>query len=154
MASIRSKNTRPEMVVRRAMHRVGLRYRLHVNELPGKPDLAFPGRGVAIFVHGCFWHSCPHCRDGMKKVKSNLDYWRPKLLRNQARDAINRAALEAAGWRVYVIWECETRNPAQIETLINKVKTFSANSKDLAKLRKRGRTRGSFILRPLTREPQ
>ncbi len=110
MAAIRSKNTKPEMLVRRLVHALGYRYRLHAKGLPGKPDMVFRPRQKAIFVHGCFWHQhqrpgCP----GARKPKSNRRYWNRKLGRNQARDAQNLAALKLAGWKTLVIWECETR---------------------------------------------
>lgn len=109
MSRIRGKDTKPEMIVRRRLHAAGLRYRLHRRDLPGIPDVVFPKRRVALFVHGCFWHSCPNCRDGRKQVKSNEDYWLPKLSRNRIRDIRHAADLGALGWSVRVIWECETR---------------------------------------------
>jgi DNA mismatch endonuclease (patch repair protein) len=110
---------KPEMTVRRLCHALGYRFRLHRKNLPGKPDLVFPSRKAVIFVHGCFWHQHPNpnCRDS-RKPASNLEYWHPKLARTVDRDAKNTAALEEAGWRVLVIWECETRNKAQLKTLV------------------------------------
>ena len=110
MSGIRSKGMKPEMTVRRLLHSMGYRYRLHRRDLPGKPDLVFPGRRKVIFVHGCFWHqhSDPRCRI-VRRPKSNRDYWLPKLERNVVRDAENRARLEELGWEVLVIWECEVR---------------------------------------------
>jgi DNA mismatch endonuclease, patch repair protein len=90
MAAIRSKDTAPELAVRRYLHASGLRYRLHRHRLPGRPDLIFPGRRLCLFVHGCFWHGCPHCRHGAREVKSNTSYWSVKLARNKARDAENQ----------------------------------------------------------------
>lgn len=106
MSAIRGKDTKPEMIVRRALHAAGLRYRLHGN-LPGKPDLVFPGRRAVIFVHGCFWHGhdCPM----FKLPATRQDFWREKIERNQARDSENEAALLNAGWRVMTIWECALR---------------------------------------------
>lgn len=109
MRRIRSKNTAPEMAVRSLAHRLGYRYRLHRKDIPGKPDLVFPGRRKVIFIHGCFWHQHPGCREG-RPPKSNTAYWLPKLERNMERDKAALAELTAAGWDVLVIWECETRN--------------------------------------------
>lgn len=106
MRRIRSADTAPELIVRRAAHRLGYRFRLHRRDLPGTPDLAFSRLRKAIFVHGCFWHQHPACKDG-HIPKSRLDYWLPKLRRNQERDKANLAALERLGWDVLVLWECE-----------------------------------------------
>lgn len=108
MAAIKSTGTKPEMVVRSLVHRMGYRYRLHASDLPGKPDLVFRPRRKVIFVHGCFWHQHPKraCKDA-RLPRSNKSYWRPKLDRNVIRDAANTAALKKAGWRVLVLWECE-----------------------------------------------
>lgn len=109
MARIRHKNTKPEMSVRQLAHALGYRFRLHRKDLPGKPDLVFPGRKAVIFVHGCFWHQHPDpaCNDG-RPPKSRPEYWEPKLSRNIQRDEAAQAALRAAGWRVLVIWECHS----------------------------------------------
>jgi DNA mismatch endonuclease (patch repair protein) len=109
MARIRSKNTKPEVLTRSAVQALGLRFRNHVEDLPGKPDLANKTRKWAIFVHGCFWHSHAGCRLA-SSPKSNTGYWTEKLARNKARDADKIAALEAAGFRVLVIWECDVRD--------------------------------------------
>lgn len=117
MAAIKGKDTRPELTVRRFLHAMGLRYRLHATGLPGKPDLVFRSRRAVVFVHGCFWHGCPHCRAGRREVKSNADYWRPKLARNQARDLLVRTALDTAGWNVLTIWECQVRDMTALAAL-------------------------------------
>lgn len=109
MRRIRSKDTAPEMAVRHLAHGLGYRYRLHRKDIPGKPDLVFPGRRKVIFIHGCFWHQHPGCREG-RPPKSNAAYWLPKLERNIERDKAALAQLAAAGWDVLVIWECETKN--------------------------------------------
>ena len=109
MAKIRSANTRPEMIVRRAAHKLGFRFRLHRRDLPGKPDLVFVGRKKIIFVHGCYWHG-HGCKVGGTGAKSNQDYWGPKIARNRERGDLAIATLRASGWKVLVIWECETRN--------------------------------------------
>ena len=114
MRSVGVAHTGPEWTVRRLLHGFGYRYRLHRKDLPGRPDLVFPGRRKAIFVHGCFWHA-HGCRYG-RPPKSRLDYWLPKLERNRRRDAEKRAALEALRWRVLVVWQCETRDLAALAT--------------------------------------
>lgn len=111
MSRVRGKDTRPEMVVRRLVHGMGYRYRLHRRDLPGRPDLSFGKRGKAIFVHGCFWHR--HADPGCKLArlpKSRLEFWLPKLERNKERDESNIRLLEEKGWKVLVIWECEIAN--------------------------------------------
>lgn len=108
MSRVRSKDTAPEMFVRKLVHRMGYRYRLHA-ALPGRPDLVFPGRGKVIFVHGCFWHrhrNCINCR----WPKSRLEFWRPKLESNRKRDRSNQARLRAQGWQILIIWECQLRD--------------------------------------------
>lgn len=114
MSHICSKNTRPEVLTRSAVQRIGLRFRNHIDELPGKPDLANKSRRWAIFVHGCFWHSHPGCRLA-SSPKSNTDYWTKKLARNKARDTEKIAALEARGFRVGIVWECDTRNADRLK---------------------------------------
>ncbi len=111
MRRIKSKNTKPELILRRALHASGLRYRVHSKTLPGKPDVALIGRRVAVFVHGCFWHRHPGCREA-SVPKSRAEYWEPKLNRNVTRDAEHTQALEAAGYRVITLWECEIEKNA------------------------------------------
>ena len=107
MRAIRSKGMKPELAVRRLVHGMGYRYRLHRHDLPGRPDLVFPGRRKVIFVHGCFWHQhADHACKIVHRPKSNRDYWLPKLERNAARDAEHRARLMELGWDVVVLWEC------------------------------------------------
>ena len=106
MAQVRSKGTRPEMAVRRLLHGMGYRYRLHRSDLPGRPDIVFPSRRKAIFVNGCFWHQHHGC-SGSHIPATNHDYWLAKLQGNQARDMKNIAVLEADGWSVETIWECQ-----------------------------------------------
>lgn len=111
MSAIRSKDMKPEMIVRRMVHGMGFRYRLHRKDLPGKPDLVFGPRQKVIFVHGCFWHQHPDPDCKVARLpKSNKDYWLPKLEKNQRRDAEHIEALENAGWDVLVIWECQTKD--------------------------------------------
>jgi DNA mismatch endonuclease (patch repair protein) len=116
MRRIESKGMKPELAVRRIVHRLGYRYRLHRKDLPGKPDLIFGPTRKVIFVHGCFWHGHddPACRDS-RAPRSNQTYWLPKLARNRERDTANIAALQASGWEVLVIWECETGNSVALK---------------------------------------
>ncbi len=107
MRAVRGKNTKPEMEVRRLVHGLGYRFRLHRSDLPGKPDLAFPARRKVIFVHGCFWHS-HGCKSGLIP-RSNQDFWLPKLRGNAARDGRNLEALTQQGWKALVVWECELK---------------------------------------------
>ncbi|NAX10194.1 DNA mismatch endonuclease Vsr [Burkholderia pseudomallei] len=118
MRRIRSKDTEPELVVRRLVYAMGYRYRLHRKDIPGKPDLAFLGRRKVIFIHGCFWHQHPGCREG-RPPKSNTDYWLPKLRRNQERDRVALAQLAASGWEALVIWECETKDSSALAIKID-----------------------------------
>lgn len=106
MSGIRGKDTKPELLVRRHLHAAGLRYRLHVKELSGSPDLVFPRHEAVVFVHGCFWHQHPGC-DLAVMPSSNEQFWREKLEGNVERDARNRTRLEEAGFRVFTVWECE-----------------------------------------------
>lgn len=110
MRRIRSKGMRPELIVRSMVHSLGYRFRLHVPELPGKPDLVFPRLKKIIDVRGCFWHQHGRSCIDSHIPKTRLDYWKPKLLRNRSRDKRNLKKLEALGWEVYVIWECEVGN--------------------------------------------
>lgn len=114
MRRVKSTNTSPELKVRRLLTRMGLRYRLHRKDLPGRPDIVMAGRKLAIFVHGCFWHG-HDCARGARVPQANRDYWLAKVGRNQARDMASRAALEALGWRVLVLWECDLKDGAELE---------------------------------------
>lgn len=113
MRRVKGRDTTPEMTVRRALTRLGARYRLHRKDLPGSPDIVMPGRRLALFVHGCFWHG-HDCARGARVPKQNRDYWVAKIGRNVARDARNREALAAQGWRVEAIWECELKDAAAL----------------------------------------
>nr|WP_306149102.1 MULTISPECIES: DNA mismatch endonuclease Vsr [unclassified Roseibium] len=117
MRRIKSKDTKPEMIVRRLVHGLGFRYRLHRKDLPGKPDLVFGPRRKVIFVHGCFWHQHDNadCLDS-KTPKSNTAYWEPKLRRNLGRDHEAQQRLVSDGWQVLVIWECETNDTKHLST--------------------------------------
>jgi len=117
MGRIRSKNTNPEVKTRSAVNALGRRFRIHVADLPGKPDLANKARRWAIFVHGCFWHSHENCALA-SKPRSNTDYWSDKLARNQARDAAHERALLELRFDVLTVWECETRDGARLEEVL------------------------------------
>ena len=117
MGRVRSKDTKPEVRTRSAAHALGHRFRIHVADLPGKPDLANKARRWAIFVHGCFWHSHEKCRLA-SKPRSNTGYWSDKLARNQKRDATHEQALRDLGYQVLVVWECETRDDAKLRKVL------------------------------------
>ncbi len=117
MRRVLAKDTKPEMAVRRMVHRLGFRYALHRRDLPGNPDMVFPKRGCVIFVHGCFWHGHA-CRAGRNRPHSNEGYWTAKLNRNQTRDAANRRRLRNLGWRILVIWECQLSHPDRLRARI------------------------------------
>jgi DNA mismatch endonuclease, patch repair protein len=106
MSLIKAKDTGPEMAVRRLVYSLGYRYRLHVGDLPGKPDIVFKNRKKAIFVHGCFWHRHEECQLS-RLPKSKLDFWLPKLSGNKERDEANQAKLSGMGWKFLIVWECE-----------------------------------------------
>ena len=115
MSRVRGKDTSAELVVRRVVHRMGFRYRLHDANLPGKPDIVFAKRKKVIFVHGCFWHRHPSPKCRLARLpKSRLDFWVPKLTANRQRDVRNEGELSRAGWHVLVIWECELGNEEKL----------------------------------------
>lgn len=113
MRRVKGRDTTPELKVRRLLTGLGARYRLHRKDLPGKPDIVMTGRRLTIFVHGCFWHG-HDCARGARVPKANRDYWLGKVGRNRERDVASRAALEASGWRVETIWECEMKDEAAL----------------------------------------
>ncbi len=121
MSRVRSKHTKPEMLVRSIVHRMGFRYRLHDRVLPGKPDMVFPSRGKIIFVHGCFWHRHKEKCEFTRWPKSRLDFWGPKFEKNRERDRIVRGELRRLGWRVLIVWECQLKNR---DSLTAKVHAF------------------------------
>lgn len=127
MSRIRSKGMKPEMVVRRLVHGMGYRYRLHRKDLPGKPDLVFGPRRKVIFVHGCFWHqhSDPACKIA-RIPKSKLGYWTAKLGRNVERDQEHQTQLQGQGWRVLTVWECETK-PKALDALEVRLREYLDN---------------------------
>lgn len=114
MSRVGGKHTTPEMRVRRAAHKLGLRFRLHRKDLPGKPDLVFPKHRTALFVHGCFWHRHPNCRKA-SMPKTRVSYWKEKFASNRKRDSRVSAALRDRGWTVVIVWECETKLPQLLD---------------------------------------
>lgn len=116
MSGIKGRNTKPEILVRRALHAAGYRFRLHKRELPGSPDIVMPGRKIAIFVHGCFWHMHEHCR--LSKIPSTrTEFWARKLTANVARDSAARKSLNTLGWRVLIVWECYVRGHTDTQSM-------------------------------------
>ena len=118
MSGIRGKDTRPEMIVRKALFAAGYRFRLHRKDLPGKPDVVLPGRQIAIFIHGCFWHMHDQCKYA-KLPATRPTFWQTKLSGNVTRDQKAIEALLSAGWRVLTVWECATRDTSQADILKN-----------------------------------
>jgi DNA mismatch endonuclease, patch repair protein len=121
MAAIRSRDTKPEVRVRRVLHGMGFRFRLHRKDLPGRPDIVLPKFRTAIFVHGCFWH-CHRCKYGSVVPATRADFWAAKRGGNVARDRRNRAALRRLGWRVVVVWECEVRTEATARVVVERMR--------------------------------
>ena len=119
MRAIRSRDTAPELAVRAVLHALAPGYRLHRKDLPGKPDIAFGRRRLAVFVNGCFWHG-HDCARGARTPKTNADYWRARIARNKQRDARSLAALAEMGWRCVTIWECETRDTREMRKWLRK----------------------------------
>ncbi len=117
MSRVRGKDTSPELIVRSLIHRLGYRFRLHRKDLPGKPDIVFPGRKKAIFVHGCFWHG-HDCNRGSRAPKTNTVYWKEKIKRNVRRDKARQRELDLLGWRTLIIWECRTKDPGSLRSVI------------------------------------
>jgi DNA mismatch endonuclease (patch repair protein) len=120
MRAVRSRDTSPELAVRRLLRTMAPGYRLHRKDIPGRPDIAYVGAKRAIFVHGCFWHG-HDCARGARAPKTNADYWRAKIARNKARDACAMDALAALGWRALIVWECELKEP---QALARKLRAF------------------------------
>ncbi|GLS00492.1 very short patch repair endonuclease [Brevundimonas denitrificans] len=125
MRAVKGRDTTPELAVRRILRAAGIGYRLGGRGLPGRPDLVMPGRRVAVFVHGCFWHG-HDCPRGARAPKANADYWSAKIGRNRARDLSATAALEAAGWRVVTVWECGMKDPGFADRLVAEVRGQAA----------------------------
>jgi len=126
MSHIKGKDTKPEKLVRSLLHRMGYRFRLHVDSLPGKPDIVLPRHKKVIFVNGCFWHGHKNCKRA-SRPQSNTEFWNQKIESNIARDRKNRKELQLQGWSVLVIWQCETKN---LTALRNRLAEFMNNGKE------------------------
>ena len=124
MAAIKSKNTKPELIVRKAIHRAGFRFRLHA-KLPGRPDLVFPKYRIALFIHGCFWHRHA-CKNGQVVPNSRREFWMKKLSDNVARDIRNRDLLKKDGWTVLTLWECEVCQQS-VQSILDRIKVGASN---------------------------
>ena len=135
MATIHSKNTKPELLVRKALHAQGFRYRTHGKDLPGSPDIVLPKYKAAIQVNGCFWHG--HDCHIFKMPKTRTEYWQQKISRNQARDERNRKALQESGWRLMVIWECAIQGKRKLdrEVLVSLVENWVLVGNEFVEIR-------------------
>ena len=142
MSRIRGKDTKPELLVRKGLHARGFRFRLQDRKLPGRPDIVLPKYGVAIMVNGCFWHGHKGCRYATKP-KSNVEFWEAKIARNKHRDEVTAAHLEALGWTVIVVWECELRGKetaeARIQTLAEEIRSSGELKKQIEDRRRLSR---------------
>lgn len=118
MRAVKAKDTKPEMIVRRMIHKMGYRYRLHRKDIPGKPDIVFSLRRKAIFVHGCFWHG-HDCKRGARVPKTNVEYWTSKVERNKNRDRRHVDELTELGWEVLIVWECETQDTSVLSARLD-----------------------------------
>ena len=143
MSRIRGKNTKPEILVRKGLHARGFRFRLHNKKLPGSPDIVLPKYGVAIMVNGCFWHGHKGCRYATEP-KTNIEFWETKIARNRHRDEVTTAHLEALGWTVITVWECELRGKSEaaskLDALAEEIREAGAAHSNCKELAKRNRT--------------
>jgi DNA mismatch endonuclease (patch repair protein) len=143
MARVRGRDTKPELAVRRYLHAAGLRYRLHRRVASARPDIIFPSRKVAVFVHGCMWHQHPDTGCKLARMpKSRLEFWRPKLEGNRRRDERQCAVLEAAGWKVLTVWECQVGDVMRLDEIIDQVREAKPWRAKEAALRASGMDRG------------
>ena len=152
MSRIRGKNTKPEILVRKGLHARGLRFRLHNKKLPGSPDIVLPKYGVAIMVNGCFWHGHKGCRYATKP-KTNVEFWETKIARNRHRDEVTNAHLEALGWHVITVWECELRGKlivaSRLDALAEEIREAGVAKSKLKELYKRNRAESKMALREM-----
>lgn len=152
MSRIRGKNTKPEILVRKGLHARGFRFRLHNKKLPGSPDIVLPKYGVAIMVNGCFWHGHKGCRYATKP-KTNVEFWETKIARNLHRDEVTNAHLEALGWHVITVWECELREKSilasRLDALAEEIREAGAAKSKLKELYKRNRAESKMALREM-----
>ena len=152
MSRIRGKNTKPEILVRKGLHARGFRFRLHNKKLPGSPDIVLPKYGVAIMVNGCFWHGHKGCRYATKP-KTNVEFWETKIARNRHRDEVTNAHLEALGWHVITVWECELIGKSQavsrLDILAEEIREAGVAKSKLKELYKRSRVESKMALREM-----
>ena len=152
MSRIRGKNTKPEILVRKGLHARGFRFRLHNKKLPGSPDIVLPKYGVAIMVNGCFWHGHKGCRYATMP-KSNVEFWETKIARNRHRDEVTNAHLEALGWHVITVWECELRGKSivasRLDALAEEIREAGVSKSKLKELYKRNRAESKMALREM-----
>lgn len=150
MSRIRGKNTKPEILVRKGLHARGFRFRLHNKKLPGCPDVVLPRYGVVIMVNGCFWHGHKGCQYATKP-KSNIEFWETKIARNRHRDEVTNAHLEALGWHVITVWECELRGKSivtsRLDALAEEIREAGAAQSKLKELYKRNRAESKMAMR-------
>ena len=118
MAAIKSKNTKPEIKVRKMLHKMGYRFRLHRKDLPGNPDIVLPKYKTAIFVNGCFWHQHEDCKYACLP-KTNVDFWKEKLAKNKKRDKLKHSQLNDLGWKIIIVWECQLKQRVNVQDIIN-----------------------------------
>lgn len=128
MARVRSRNTRPELMVRKALYAAGFRYQVNRRQMPGSPDIVFPGHRLAVFIHGCFWHQHVGCPRS-KMPKANREFWQHKLTCNVVRDNANKLILEQMGWKVLIVWECAIKGPGALEKIVIDVGNIIKNQK-------------------------
>ena len=152
MSRIRGKNTKPEIMVRKGLHARGFRFRIHNKSLPGSPDIVLPKYGVAIMVNGCFWHGHKGCRYATKP-KTNVEFWETKIARNRHRDEVTNAHLEALGWHVITVWECELRGESilasRLDELAEEIREAGVAKSKLKELYKRNRAESKMALREM-----
>ena len=150
MSHIRGKNTKPEILVRKGLHARGFRFRIHNKSLPGSPDIVLPKYGVVIMVNGCFWHGHKGCQYATKP-KSNVEFWELKIQRNRRRDEVTNAHLEALGWHVITVWECELRGKSivasRLDALAEEIREAGVAKSKLKELYKRNRAESKMALR-------
>ena len=150
MSRIRGKNTKPEILVRKGLHARGFRFRLHNKKLPGSPDIVLPKYGVAIMVNGCFWHGHKRCRYATKP-KTNVRFWETKIARNRHRDEVTNAHLEALGWHVITVWECELRGKSilasRLDALAEEIREAGASRLEYREFAKRNKAQSKIALR-------
>ncbi len=146
MSRIRGKNTKPEILVRKGLHARGFRFRLHNKKLPGCPDIVLPKYGVAIMVNGCFWHGHKGCRYATKP-KTNIEFWETKIARNRHRDEVTTAHLEALGWTVITIWECELRANSQLDDRLNTLAEEIRRAYEAKRIKDRDKRQSRVLVR-------